>query len=168
MMKRIAFLLLLVAAPALAAQQSDDTGRSVPVERLRQQIRQRWHMQVRRQLNLSDDQSARLQATEDRFFERRREIRQRQRAVLEALRSQLQPGMDASADSVRTLMEARDENRAAVAQLDRDEDNEMMAYLSPVQLARYQLMRQRLQERIAEMRRQRRDRLFGPQDRPQR
>lgn len=167
-MKRIALLLLLLAAPALAAQQPDDSDRGIPVERLRQQIRQRWHVQVRRQLNLSDDQAAKLQATEDRFFERRRQIQQRQRAVLQALRSQLQPGMDADADSVRALMEARDENRAAVAQLDREEDTEMMAYLSPVQLARYQLMRQRLQERIAEMRRQRRERFFGPEDRPQR
>jgi hypothetical protein len=44
---------------------------------------------------------------------------------------------------------------------------EMRAYLSPVQHARYQLMRQRLQEWIAEMRRQRRGRLLGPEEPPQ-
>jgi hypothetical protein len=60
------------------------------------------------------------------------------------------------------LLDARQENRAAMLQLERDEDKEIAHYLSPVQLARYQLMRQRLQEWINEMRRARRERMFGP------
>jgi len=163
-MKRTAWLLVLLAAPALAAQQTGDSGRGMPAERLRQQIRQRWNAQVRRQLDLTDDQAAKVRATEDRFFQRRREIQQRQRAVLQGLREQLQPGVAADADSVRRLMDAREGNRAAIAQLDRDEDQEMAGYLTPVQRARYQLMRQRLQERIADMRRQRRQRLGAPRD----
>ena len=161
-MKRIAWVLFLVVAPVAAAQQPPDTGRGVPAERLRQLIRQRWNVQVRRQLDLTDDQAAKLHATENRFFRRRREIQQRQGAVLQALRAQLQPGVAADPDSVRALMDAREQHRVAIAQLDRDESLEMMEYLSPVQHARYQLMRQRLQERIAEMRRQRRGRLLGP------
>jgi Spy/CpxP family protein refolding chaperone len=160
-MKRITWMLLVVMARALAAQQPADTagGGGVQAEGLRQQVRQRWSMQVRQQLNLTDDQAAKLRATEDRFFERRREILIGQRAVLQGLRGQLQPGVAADADSVRKLLDEREQNRAAAMQLDRDEDKEMTAYLSPVQRARYQLMRQRLQERIAEMRRQRRGRL---------
>lgn len=161
-MKGIAWVLLLVMTPAMAAQQPGESGSGLQAERLRQMIRQRWSVQVRRQLNLTDDQAAKLRATEDRFFERRRDFQQRQRAVLEGLRGQLQPGMAADPDSVRKLMDAREQNRAAVAQLDREEDRELAGYLSPVQHARYQLMRQRLQERIAEMRRQRRDRMLGP------
>jgi hypothetical protein len=161
-MNRIVWVLFFVVAPMLAAQQPTDTGRGVPAERLRQLIRQRWNVQVRRQLDLNDDQAAKVRATEDRFFRRRREIQQRQGAVLQGLRAQLQPGVAADADSVRGLMDARQRNRAAIEQLDRDEDKEMAAYLSPVQRARYQLMRQRLEERIAEMRRQRRGPLPGP------
>ncbi len=52
-------------------------------------------------------------------------------------------------------MDVRDQNRAALAQLERDEEKEMAGYLTPVQRARYQFLRQRLQERIVEMRRQR-------------
>jgi Spy/CpxP family protein refolding chaperone len=166
MMRRIVWLLLFLVGPALAAQQPADTDGGLPAQRLRQQIRQRWNVQVRRQLDLTDDQAAHLRATEERFFEQRREIQQRQRAVLQGLRAQLQPGVAADPDSVLKLMDARAQNRAAIAQLDRDEDNEMARYLSPIQRARYQLMRQRLQERIAEMRRQRRDRLFGPRREP--
>ena len=80
----------------------------------------------------------------------------------EALRGQLQPGVAANADSVRRLMDARDQNRAALAQIERDEDKEIAGYLSPVQRARYQIMRQRLQERISEMRRQPRQQLLPP------
>jgi Spy/CpxP family protein refolding chaperone len=166
-MRHIVSLLLLLLGPALAAQQASDTNGGVPVQRLRQQIRQRWSAQVRRQLNLTETQAAQLQTTEERFFRQRREIQQRQWAVFRGLREQLQPGVAADPDSVRTLMDARVQNRAAMAQLERDEDEEMAAYLSPVQRARYQLMRQRLQERIAEMRRQRRGPMFGSEDRPQ-
>jgi Spy/CpxP family protein refolding chaperone len=166
MMKHLVSLLLLVVVPALAAQQPGDADGGPPVQRLRQQIRERWNVQVRRQLNLTDDQAAQLRATEERFFQQRREIQQRQRAVLQGLHAQLQPGVSADPDSVSKLMDARAQNRAAIAQLDRDEETEMAGYLSPVQRARYQLMRQRLQERIAEMRRQRRERFFGPQRRP--
>lgn len=159
---RIAWMLSLVVVPCLVAQEPADTGGGVQAARLRQQIRQRWNAQVRRQLDLTDDQAAKLQATEDRFLTRRRVIALRQRAVMEALRDQLRPGAAANSDSVRKLMDAREENRAGIAQIERDEGKDMAAYLSPVQLARYQLMRQRLQERITEMRRQRRDRWLGP------
>lgn len=167
-MRHIVSLVLLLMGPALAAQQPADTDGGIPVQRLRQQIRQRWNVQVRRQLDLTDDQAAHLRTTEERFFRQRREIQQRQWAVLQGLREQLQPGVAADPDSVRKLMDARLQNRAAMAQLERDEDEDMARYLSPVQRARYQLMRQRLQERIADMRRQRRGRFFGLEDRPQR
>jgi len=124
-------------------------------QQLRDQIRARWQQVVRRQLELKPDEAAKLQETEDRFASQRRAIAQRQRGVQEALRGQLQPGVAANADSVRRLMDARDQNRTALSQLERDEDKEMAGYLTPVQRARYQFLRQRLQERIVEMRRQR-------------
>jgi Spy/CpxP family protein refolding chaperone len=165
-MRHLVSLLLFVVAPALAAQQPGETDGGPPVQRLRQQIRQRWNVQVRRQLDLTDDQAARLRATEEQFFQQRRQIQYRQRAVLQGLHAQLQPGVAADPDSVSKLMDARAQNRAAIAQLERDEAAEMAEYLSPVQRARYQLMRQRFQERIAEMRRQRRERFLGPNRRP--
>ena len=159
-MKRILYLCMLVAVPALAAQQPlpPDSGQA-RADELRQRVMQRWRMRVREELRLTDDQAGKMQATEDRFFQRRRDIMQRQRAVLEGLHNQLQPGVAANADSVRRLMDARERNRAAMLDVERDEDKELAGYLMPVQHARYQLMRQRLQERIAEMRR---GRTMGP------
>ncbi|HUL04479.1 MAG TPA: hypothetical protein VLV16_14755 [Gemmatimonadales bacterium] len=156
-MNRLALLLLVGFAPALAAQNPPPGEAAPQIEMLRGQIRERWHARVREQLQLTDAQAAKLQATEDRFFERRRAVQSRQRAVIAGLRAQLQPGVAANADSVRLLMDARDQNRAALLDLDRDESREMAGYLTAVQLARYQVMRQRLQERILEMRRMRRE-----------
>jgi Spy/CpxP family protein refolding chaperone len=154
-MRHIALLLLLATASAALVAQNPPPGEP-QIEMLRGQIRERWHSRVRQQLELTDAQAAKLQATEDRFFERRRGVLMRQRQVVAGLRAQLQPGVAANADSVRVLMDERDRNRAALLDLDREESHEMAGYLTAVQLARYQVMRQRLQERILEMRRMRR------------
>jgi hypothetical protein len=165
-MKRLVWLAMLVVTPALAGQNPGDSrGDRAQAQRLRQQVLTRWRARVRAELQLNDDQAAKLQTTEDRFFARRRDIAERQRAVVQGLRDQLQPGVAANGDSVRKLMDAREQNRSALAQLEQDEDREIAGYLSPVQQARYQLMRQRLQEWIAEMRRERRERM-GPGNRP--
>src|SRR5438876_7642121 len=162
-MKHVLFVMLLaLVLPALEAQTRSDTSGDAEAEQLRQQIRQRWNARVRQDLNLSDDQAAKLQGTEQKFTQQRVDLAQRQRAINDALRGQLQPGVAANSDSVRRLMDARDRNRAALAEIERNENREVSGYLTPVQQARYQMMRQRLQERISEMRRQRRQQLLPP------
>ena len=86
----------------------------------------------------------------------------------EALRGQLRPGVAANSDSVRRLMDARDRNRAALAEIDRNENREAAGYLTPVQQARYQMMREQLRRRIQEIREQRRRRgeMMGPRRAP--
>jgi len=151
-MKRLLWVLLTVgAAPLLGAQNPSDTSRGAEAQ-LRQEFRRRWNERVRQELSLSDDQAAKLQATEAKYLQQRRDVMQRQRAVNDALRGQLQPGVAASDDSLRKLMDQRERNRQALAQLERDEDKEIAGYLKPVQQARYQLMRQRLQDQISRIR----------------
>ena len=161
-MKRFFWMvLLLTAVPALAAQQRPDTAET---HQLRERIRQRWHERVRQDLNLSNDQAAKLEDTEGRFTQRRREIGERQRAINEALRGQLQPGVAANSDSVRKLMEGREQNRRALVELEQDENKAIAGFLSPVQHARYQLMREQLRRRIDQIRdrRQAGGQLMGP------
>lgn len=155
MKRSLVLSLLLVMGPGLLAQAPPDTGDTAEVQQLQQRIRQRWNERVRHDLNLTTEQAAKLQATEGRFLERRRDLAQNQRAVGEALRNQLQPGVAANSDSVRKLMDAREKNRAALAQLDQDEDREIGGYLNPVQHARYQAMREALRRRIQEIRQRR-------------
>jgi len=152
-MKRLLWVLLTVGVvPLLGAQNPSDTSRGAEAQQLRQEFRRRWNERVRQELGLSDDQAAKLQATEGKHLQQRRDVMQRQRAVNDALRGQLQPGVAASDDSVRKLMDQRERNREALAQLERDENKEIAGYLKPVQQARYQLMRQRLQDQISRIR----------------
>jgi hypothetical protein len=158
-MKRMLLALLLAnAATGLRAQTPllPDTGDAAEVQDLQRQIRQRWNARVRQDLQLSDEQAAKLQGTETKYLQQRRDVAQRQRAINEALRGELQPGVVASGDSVRKLLDARDRNRAALAQIDRDENQEIARYLSPVQHARYQMMREQLRQRIQQLRQERR------------
>src|SRR5213596_1630271 len=163
-MRRLLSVLLTVAATAparmLAAQNPPDTSRAAEAQ-LQHEFQRRWSERVRQELGLSDDQAVKLQATEGKYLQQRRDVMQRQRAVIEALRGQLQPGVAASDDSVRKLMDQRERNRQALAQLERDEDREIAGYLNPVQHARYQMMREQLRRRIQDIREQRRARGQG-------
>src|SRR5439155_11580973 len=105
-MRRLLWVLLTVAAvPLLGAQNPSDTTRGAEAQHLRQEFRRRWNERVRQELSLSDDQAGKLQATEGKYLQQRRDVMQHQRAVNEALRGQLQPGVAASDDSVRKLMD---------------------------------------------------------------
>src|SRR5438876_11820741 len=121
-MRRLLWVLLTVAAvPLLGAQDPSGTARGAEGQLLRREFRRRWNERVRQELSLSDDQAVKLQATEGKYLQQRRDVMQRQRAVIEALRGQLQPGVAASDDSVRKLMDQRERNRQALAQLERED-----------------------------------------------
>jgi len=60
-------------------------------------------------------------------------------------------------DSVRKLMDGIQAGRAEMVKIEQDQDREMSGYLTPVQRARYQQMRERFMQRIGEMRTERRE-----------
>ena len=160
-MKRLGWMLLLMLTPALVAQEPGDSGAAPPAngveaQQLRKQIRQRWNEHVRSTLGLTDDQTANLQATEERFEGQRQPIRARQREINQALNAELASGTP-NQDRVKQLINERQDNQLKLQQVNRDEAREMQGYLTPVQHARYQEERRRFQERVAEVIRQRRE-----------
>ena len=155
-MRNLMGILVLCLAPALAAQQDSTTAPdSAERERLQRQIEDRFRRLVQQQVQLSDDQAAKLRETEERFRGRRREIVQRQLGLRLALNAQMCPGCAANPDSVRRLMDGIDANRAELFRLQQDQDQEMAGYLTPVQRARYQILRERFYRRLTEVRRER-------------
>ena len=174
-MKRLACILVLALAPALAAQVPGDSGVAPPPDgaeagQLRAQVRQRWATHVRSTLGLSDDQAGKLEATEQRFEQQRQPIRARQRQINQALNAELATQAP-NQDRVKQLMSERQQNQLKLQQVNRDEDREMQGYLTPVQRARYQEERRRFQERVAELvrhRREERQRPPLPRARPRR
>ena len=159
-MKRLLFIALITLPLPLAAQEAADSA-----QLLRSQIRQRWTAHVRSTLGLDDDQTARLQTTEQNFEGQRQPIRVRQREISRALSSELASGTP-NQDRVKQLINERQENQLKLQQLNRDEDRDMQRYLTPVQRARYQEERRRFQDKVAELIRhrqqQRRQQGMGP------
>jgi Spy/CpxP family protein refolding chaperone len=146
--------LVLLPRPALRAQQPGDT---MEAGRLRAQIEQRFRERVQQDLNLTPDQSAKLQATEERYGAQRRDVMQQQQERRRALDQQMQPGIQANSDSVRKLMDGIRNGRAQLVKIDQQQDQEMSGYLNPVQRARYQQMRDRFLQRVNELRAERRE-----------
>jgi hypothetical protein len=146
--------LAAVLAPSLAAQQRSDTGEA---GRLRQRIDSAFSTRVQQDLNLSSDQTTKLRATQERFSARRRDLMQQQLERRRALEGQMQPGVAANSDSVRKLMDGLQAGRAEMLKIEQDQDREMSGYLTPVQRARYQQMRERFMQRVGELRMERRE-----------
>jgi len=159
-MKSLVWVVMLATTLPLVAQEPADTAAAPPngaeAERLRTQIRQRWNEHVRSTLGLSDDQTTKLQATEQRFEGRRQPIRARQREINQTLNAELASGTP-NQDRVKQLVNERQDNQLKLQQVNRDEAREMQGYLTPVQHARYQEERRRFQERVAEGVRHRRE-----------
>lgn len=160
MRKYILLSLAVLLAPSLAAQQRD-SGRAqsdtVEAGRLRARIESTFTRRVQQDLNLSQDQAAKLRATQERFGARRRDVMQQQLERRRALENQMQPGIAANSDSVRKLMDGIQTGRAEMLRIEQDQDREMSGYLTPVQRARYQQMRERLMQRVGELRMERRE-----------
>ena len=148
------------AGGRLAAQQRDSMrtpSDTAEAGRLRAQIEQRFNDRVTQELNLNTDQATKLRATQERFGARRRDVMQQQLARRRGLENQMQPGIAANSDSVRKLMDGIQAGRGEMVKIEQDQDREMSGYLSPVQRARYQQMRERLMQRVGEMRMERRE-----------
>ena len=156
-----AFLVLglaVILAPggSLAAQRDSvrQPGDSAQAEQLRTEIERRFSARVQQELSLTNDQTAKLKDTQERFGPRRRALIQQQMQRRRALEQQMQPGVAANQDSVRKLMQGLDAGRLDMVRIQQDESKELGNFLSPVQQWRYNQMRERLMARVGEMRRQ--------------
>jgi periplasmic protein CpxP/Spy len=149
MHRHVRWLVLLLITPLFpaAAQQADSAGKS---DSLRHYIEKRFAARVQQELGLTNEQTTKLRATSQRFGTRRRELHTRHRVLRQALQEQLQPGVAAKEDSVATLTDAMLDLSIASAQATRDELREVAKYLTPVQRARFFLMRERLRHRMRE------------------
>ena len=151
-MRRLAAVLCVLLPGALAAQGQDDSAAT-----LRQLVRARWHQHIVTTLQLNQDQAGKLQASEDRYDGLRQPIQQRQVAIAAELNQQMQPGVAANNDVVSKLLAEREGNKAKIQDLDRQQDQEMSGYLTPVQRVRYLRQRELFAQRLRQLREERRE-----------
>lgn len=156
-------LLVGTVAQAQDVPQQPDPARA---EQLREEIERRFAEHVRTELGLNEDQMTRLHATNRKFAGERREVMLRQRDLRLALQQQMRPGVAADPDSVRRLNEALRGNRSRLFELEQTQERDMAGYLSPVQVAQYRMLRERLLQRVEDVRRNRAGMRPGAGQRP--
>jgi Spy/CpxP family protein refolding chaperone len=155
-MRRLEWFLmagLVLAATPLQAQ--DEAGDSAQAAEIRQQIETRFGQQIQAALGLTDEQAVKLRSTFQVYNPKRRALESEERAIKRGLQAQLRPGIAANSDSVAKLVTRLLAGKVAYAQTFVDEDREMATYLTPVQRAQFQVMRERLLARIEQLRLQR-------------
>jgi Spy/CpxP family protein refolding chaperone len=146
-------LLLLLGAVAPLQAQGPDTATDGPA--LRHRIERRFSERIREELDLTDEQAARLKEVAKQNGSRRRELRRRERALYAAIDQQLEAGPQADQDSVARMTREMLDLRVEYAQSLRGEMGKL-TFLTPVQRARLMVMRDRLLHRVHEMRDDRR------------
>ena len=147
----------VILAPGLGAQQRDSvrvSNDTAEAAELRTMIEQRFSQRVQEELKLTNEQTAKLRTTQERFGPRRRAVMRQQMDQRRALEDQLQPGVPANQDSVRKLIDGLTAGRLEMVRIQQDENRELNGFLTPVQQVRYNLMRERFLQRVGEMRRQ--------------
>jgi hypothetical protein len=142
-------LAFAAAAGPLAAQQHDTLPRS---QELRARIEQQFAERVKQELALSEEQAARLKTIATEYGGRRRELRHRERDLRAALDAQIRDGTTSDQDSVARLTRELLDLRVEYAECWREEMGKLSPFLTPVQRARLLVMRERLIQRVHEMR----------------
>jgi hypothetical protein len=137
----IVLLWPLVIAPAAGAQ---DTPPGRMDDQMRAEVEQRFAERVRAELQLTDEQATRVRATAKDYGARRKELRDRERAVRGALADQLRPGIAAIDDSVARLTDDLVDLRVNYMESYRRELKDLSTFLTPVQRARLIILREQL------------------------
>jgi Spy/CpxP family protein refolding chaperone len=145
-------LIAMVGAIPVSAQRGAARGNRAA--QLRRQIEQVFMQQARNQLGLTAEQATRVQEIVGQFAGTRLDLDVQERALTTALRGQLRPGIAADGDSVSKLVAALNANRVANAQSFQNEMNALARVLTPVQLGEFQLLNDRLLERIRQLQQQ--------------
>jgi hypothetical protein len=157
---------VLLAGPAQAvAQDVAEPEDTAGAEILRQEVERRIEERVRVDLRLSDDQMSKLRATQSRIGPRRRLLLRQLIGYRIGLYGQMRPGVAANPDSVRVYMDGEQRVRVQQLALEQEEDREWAGYLTPVQRAQLKIIRQRIIDRVNQLRATRQNRLRGG-DRP--
>ena len=163
MMKRLSLLSAVAISLSVPVAVVAQEGPPPRGPMLRRELEQRFAAQMREQLQLTGEQETKVRGIMSGFAERRRALEGEERAMRQALNGQLRPGIAANADSVGKLVDGISAARVSYAKLIQDEMRELATVLDPVQRGQLFLMRDRLLQRVQEMRQNARARDVPPQ-----
>lgn len=159
MKRRAAAVLVTVSAlfGATTARAQDTLPDGPRAEQLRQLIEDRFAERLNVELGLTPEQSPKVRGILAGWAAKRRVIEQDERRLRQQLAGSMRPGVAANEAGVAKLTDNILSSRVAYAQTFKDEVAELGSVLSPVQRAQYVLLRDRLLQRIQEVRNQRQE-----------
>jgi hypothetical protein len=134
--------LLCTTGPLLAQEDAGDPGV------LRQRIADRFAARVQEELGLSDQQASRMRDVVGGYFVKRRNMEAEERRVRQALAGELRPGVAANKENVARLTNQLLDGKIRHTQSFKDEVRDLSAFLDPVQVAQFLVLRERLLDRI--------------------
>ena len=159
-MKRVTWAIVaaLVAGVSVSALAQDSTEVDGPrAEQLRRMVEERFTDRLMVELGLTGDQASRTRSILATWGAKRRNLERDQRDLRQQLTFSMRPGVAANETAVTRLVDNLALNRVAYAQTFRDELADLATVLSPVQRAQYVLLRDRLLQRVQEIRNQRQE-----------
>lgn len=120
---------------------------------LEDRFRQRSAELVRRRLQLTDDQAARLQAANRQFEQQRMGLLARERELRRELRQQLMAGANANETRVGELLDQTIKLQRQRLEVAENEQRELSTFLKPIQRARYFGLQNEMRRRMQELQR---------------
>jgi protein CpxP len=114
-------------------------------------VRARMAEVMKRQLSLTDDQSRKLRALSQRLEPRRRALVAEEREVRIALRAQITAGDSAPEAAVTALIDRMLKVQRGRVELLESEQQELAAFLTPIQRAKYLGLEEQMRLRVQEV-----------------
>jgi hypothetical protein len=133
---------------------------------LEQRLRERTGEIVKRRLGLTDDQMAKLQATNKDFEKQRMDLMSRERTTRQLLRAQVMMGDSANQAKVSQLLDQSVQIQRQRLDLLQSEQRELGKFLNPVQRAKYLGLQTEMRQRAQQMRNGAMQRRMGPMQGP--
>jgi hypothetical protein len=129
-------------------------GDSVPPTRanLEQLVRERMAQVTRQRLDATDDQMAKLQATNLKFDEQRRILVAQERDIRMSLRDEMLRTDSTHQGHISALMDRLIKTQRQRADIQDAEQKELSNYLTPLQRAKYFALEQQIRQRVTQMR----------------
>jgi Spy/CpxP family protein refolding chaperone len=155
------------ARAALKAERQAQRNDSAPPlgERalLQRQVRQAWIGNVRRQLNLNDEQMRTLNQVNTKYERQRGDIQRDERQARLGLKAAMEDtaagDQNARIEQQMNVLVAAQRRRADLFE---NEQKELAAFLTPLQRARYSVLQERLAQRLQQLRQNQQEAPAGP------
>jgi hypothetical protein len=119
---------------------------------LEQQVRQRIAMVTKQRLGASDDQMAKLEATNRKYDEQRRLVVEQERDIRMSLRDEMLRPDSARQGQVAALLDRVIKAQRQRLDIGEQEQKELAGFLTPMQRAKYFALEQQVRQRMQQMR----------------